>query len=609
MSGQAVSLEEARQRRSSPTGSRRGLGDHGKRTSEATRDAAVLFLLERGTITGKVTLDDKKVAARRADVTVRTINTWWRAACELQVEELQPVTGTEPLPSWLYRYQDANDLQLTPAEVSFFGRFSRTIDAIRAIHADPTHRLHHYSRSALYGAWDNVSKAVREGARKGSAAQRAIEATWPLTGRERVNETWSIDEYDLKLSARNENGELIEPKLLLIRDRASGLPLAYSVLPYGARGEDTGVLLAAAAIGYSCPDPRDPSRTVEVSGVARLLVSDQHGNLIGTDAKAAARRLGIGNDPIASHTPQSNGDHEQMHLSLVGHFADGAGSRRGWKNIADERLDHGELPFEAVVAEVDDWFATYIATPYQSGPYAGRSRLEVYADLRAQEQVYEGPTLTEEDEGAVARYAGERTYDATRGLHFEGRYWLSNTLADTAKPGERITLRQLLDPDTLYAYDRKGRFIGTVSPRDEAPVGEVEKGHQHRAQRDRFTQRAVAEQRASQARDDALDAWDEVGDALADASESDATEAVGPEVAGRDHQDLPPTYEGVTATSPSQRPSAAPAGGTTRNRRSPRRGRQDPQVRPPDALSDDQLEDLADSYGQNADSEEGSDDE
>lgn len=161
-----------------------------------------------------------------------------------------------------------------------------------------------------------MAAPVRVGARYGAKAGRKVEAKFPLTGRDGVNESWSIDEYDLKVTA-NHYGLQVEPKVLIVRDRCSGLPLSYVVLPRAATGTDTGVVLAAAAIGYTVTHPDDPAREVRVTGVARHLTSDQGGSFLGETGTAAARRLGIGLTPVPSHQPQANGDHEVMHQSLL----------------------------------------------------------------------------------------------------------------------------------------------------------------------------------------------------------------------------------------------------------------------------------------------------
>tara|TARA_Y100000815_G_scaffold225710_1_gene213354 strand:+ start:159 stop:2021 length:1863 start_codon:yes stop_codon:yes gene_type:complete len=601
---QVHNLDLARQGRDSVARRSNGyrLGDHGKRTSALTREAAINQLREVAKLHGNVTRADKERAAERADVTVRTINNWWSKACLEEVAHLRddnemPGMSHLVMPAYLYRFAEPDKLQLTQDEIAFFGQAKPLRNAIAAVRADPTNRLSHYSESTLYAAWGNVTASVRAGARDGAAAQRALEATWPLTGRDRINETWSIDEYDLKVRSRDERGAPIEPKLLCIRDRASGLPLAYTVLKHGARGADTGVLLAAAALGFTTTHPDDANGTLEVSGVARLLVSDQGGALLGDEARAAARRLGIGNSPIASHTPQSNGDHEQMHQSLLAHFGNGPGSRRGWTDIAGQRADHGDLPFDTVVEEVGNWFATYITRPFQGGPHKGRSRLGVYADLTAAGDVYDGPTLTEEDEGSVGYWVGERTYDATRGLHYDNQYWLSSALADAANPGERITLRQLIDPGTLYAYDSKGRFIGTVAPRAEAIPAEVETTHAHRARRHTFVQNHIAKPKAASASADAQDAWDAVADGLVDAA--DHASLYGPlaDTSEDEHSVAPiPDLHFVAPSAAAQAPDRQ-ASHRPRPQRTSLRSRKVP---PPteDQLPDtDSLDAIADLYG------------
>ena len=515
------------------------LGNHGNRAPMTMRTKTISDLRDIAAYRGRVTAADKEFAARAAGVSLRSVNRWWSDERERQVqaanEHAQRIhdnntaggdgndAGTQDaapvnLPKWLYRHAEPGKLQLTPAEIAFFGQHNSIKAAIDAVRANPTHRLNNYGTSTIYAAHGNVAAPIRTSAKKGAKAGRQIEATYPLTGRDAVNESWSIDEYDTKVVA-NYHGQQVAPKMLLVRERASGLPLAYVVLPRAATGADTGVVLAAAAIGYTVTHPGDPTTTLHVGGVARHLVSDQGGPFLGEEGVAHARRLGIGLTPVPSHQPQANGDHEVMHQSLLRHLVDGPGSRRGWTDRAGNRSDHGVIPFETVLDEVEAWFVAQVNAAYTSGPRRGRTRIQVYADHVDAGTTYPGHELSAADEGAVAYHRGVRTYDPTRGIAYDSRYWLSPELASTANPGQKIEIRQLLSTDVLYAYDTHGRFIGLLRPRDEADLADITQVHADRARRERFVKDHIADPKAKAAQADAVAAQDEVAERLADAAQ------------------------------------------------------------------------------------------
>lgn len=637
-------------------------GAHGNRASAATRQAVVRNLNDILSLRGAVTTADKEREADNAGVTPRTVNRWWHEevtrklhqAEQLLTEGAPPSTTAETsgggsaggtggpdgainssrpaaqlvsLPRYLYRHADADRLQLTRSEIAFFARHTYIKDAIDAIYADPNHRLRHWARSTLYAAYANIAEPVRVGARKGSKAQRQIEATYPITGRDAINETWSIDEYDLKVTA-DYNGVLLEPKLLCVRERLSGTPLSWVVLPDAATGADTGKVLAAAAIGYTVPHPHDDpdnptGRVLRVYGVARHLNSDQGGSFLGAPGVLAARRLGIGLSPRASHEPQANGDHEVMHQALAAHFVDGPGSRRTWTDRAGNSLDHGVIPFDEVVAQVEEFFATYLVSEHTRGELAGRTRLEVYADEVGAGNVFRGHDLTPADEAAVATSVGTRKYDATRGVLFRNQYWLGPELASAARPDETIELRQLLDPNILYAFTTGdtdgGKFIGILKPRREADLDDVYAVYADRSARQRFVRDNVAKKRAAIARQRAADLqaayqdevddedeaahWNETADGLANAADLEDLRAAA-EDAQRDDEPMPNlTVARRDAYTPSPSPDTTDSTRTVdevRKVKAARHGRRsnpsdsyDPRD---DATADEQSEAIADMF-------------
>ncbi|MDP3890487.1 hypothetical protein [Nocardioides sp.] len=539
-------------------------GDHGKRTSLATRgniESHIDELLKAG----EVTYRQRVRLAYLADVSIRTIDRWVREYIEARLTMTTgfPLTdldapqvddgdtqhadsGDTPLSAWektrvhraakaqvdvgslpkpLYRHLDTDSVILSPDEASFFAQHTVIRHAIDAVRADPTHRLRHFAPSTLYKAWANVAEPIRVGSRSGAKSQRANEATYPLTGRGMVNETFSIDEYDLKVACLDERGNLVWPKVLAVRERLSGTVLSHYVRPGAASGIDTGVVLAAAAIGFTTAHPRDPEATLRVSGIARYLNTDQGGPFIGEPGKTAARRLGLGINPIPTHQPQANGDHEQMHQYLLAHFMDGPGSRRGYVDRAENRADHGLPPLSWVIAETARVFDAYNHTQFTSGERAGRSRLAVYADEVEAGNVYQGHELTEADEGSQAIYVGERSWDKTRGIEFNGQYWLTADVARRARGKQRIIIRRLLDPNLMYAYDSSDTFLGVLVPRVAQDPLDVIDLHSERVFRAQFTQQA-GDLRAGAAREGSAGHWDEIAasydhmaEALADAAD------------------------------------------------------------------------------------------
>lgn len=514
----------------------RRMGNHGNRASAAMRSSAVgqladsLAALDEGE---NLSLAVKERIADAAGVDVRTLNRWWASHLRRAVEAHPP---EQRMPRYLFRFENRNELQLLPEEVAFFAQHTRTIDAIVKVREDPDNRLSNFGVSTLYRAYANVAESVRVGARKGAEAARNCEATYPTTGRDVLNETWSIDEYDLKIRAQWDNA-VIEPKVLIVRERASGLPLAYTVVPVAANGTDTGRVLAAAALGYAISHPDDPGRSIRIGGIARHLVSDQGAPFIGGTGVAAARRLGLGINSMPSHQPQANGDHEQMHQSLKAYFVDGPGSRRGWTDRAGQRLDHSVVPYEWALEQVEAWFTSHIFAEYTAGPRKGRNRLEVYLDLLEAGEVYDGHDISDEDCAALAVVVGERKYDKTRGVHFANQHWLGPELGTVGRQGDRITLKQLLDPSVLYAFDNKDRYIGVIKPRQDQDLDDIAAQYANRAARERFVKDQVAHPKAEAANKGAQAVWDETGEGLAEANEN-------PDAPDPDEPDAP-TLEAV----------------------------------------------------------------
>lgn len=131
--------------------------------------------------------------------------------------------------------------------------------------------------------------------------------------------------------------------------------------------------------------------------------------------------------------------------------------------------------------------------------------------------MYTGHTLTVEDEAALAIPVGERSYDPTRGIQWAGRYWLSRDLANKAVRGQRLSLRQLLNPEVLYVFDTNDKFIALAELRDSGEVADQHGLYRDRALREQFVE-GIATDRAAEAHASASAAWDDVADGLADAA-------------------------------------------------------------------------------------------
>ena len=166
-----------------------------------------------------------------------------------------------------------------------------------------------------------------------------------------------------------------------------------------------------------------------------------------------------------------------------------------------------------------DWRLAYINSVMTKGDHQGLSRLEAYADESAIGNVYQGHVLTPENEGSVAVHVATPTMDATRGVWFYG-YWFSPELGTAVKDGEKVILKQLNDANVLYAYDHRDKFIGTVVPRDDDDLDDIETQHRNRYQRAQFVEHRIAKPRAAAAQADADAVWDEVGERLADAADN-----------------------------------------------------------------------------------------
>ena len=92
------------------------------------------------------------------------------------------------------------------------------------------------------------------------------------------------------------------------------------------------------------------------------------------------------------------------------------------------------------------------------------SRLDAYAKGLDEGLVYQGPVITEADEAGLAQFVVSRRYDPTRGVELDGRYFLSQDLANRATKSQLLSIHQLVDPDVLYVFDAHGKFIAQCWP-------------------------------------------------------------------------------------------------------------------------------------------------
>jgi hypothetical protein len=245
--------------------------------------------------------------AERAGATTRTVLRWWAQA---RSEEVQRRLAGEDLPAGrealLRRAERGRQpaLKLSNDDLAEIYVYATPARAFAAFRSDANHRFFRRSRSSMYDALSRTSPQVRAHVHKGHAAGRALEAHLPRTP-VKVNERWSTDVYDLKVPALLPSKEVVQPKLLVIRDdSASGLPLSYTVVYKDVTAAATARAVGQAVVGWSYDG-------FEVRGPARVLWSDQGANLIARTVMKAAAHVGMGLQPTESYAPPANGGHEQ----------------------------------------------------------------------------------------------------------------------------------------------------------------------------------------------------------------------------------------------------------------------------------------------------------
>jgi hypothetical protein len=212
--------------------------------------------------------------------------------------------------------------------------------------------------------------------------------------------------------------------------------------------------------------------------------------------------VGTSVDATESHSPRANGDHERIHRSIGNRLAGSPGSRRGWTDRAGKVLDHGTVPFAVARDGVRDWAREHNDRTITKGRLKGQTPLGAYRDLAAAGSGYAYP-VTDEEIGRLAPLVAEHKIDVTRGVFLDGSYFAGRGLAAAAEKGMRISVRQLLDDDTAYAFDRHGDFLGVIY-RDSTIPDEVTAGIQSdRSRRGDFVERKVAGANANDARAEA----------------------------------------------------------------------------------------------------------
>lgn len=334
------------------------------------------------------------------------------------------------------------------------------------LHDDPTHVLSRVSRSTFYEALDECNGATRHAVKRGVDGMRAREMhTQRLRHITRVNESWSIDEFDAKVDVLV-GGRLVQPKVLSFIDEAEGLVVGYTALQAAAASDDVCALFASSVIGWEADG-------VKVSGAPLYIHSDQGGPLIGDGTRRRVAFCGTALDPGASRRPQHNGGHERFQRTLLEELKKVRGSRRAPKDRAGEDYDDGVATWDEFIAALDAAMGhmRFVHRP-KAGRHPGRTAFEVY-----REKVAAGDVARLDVEAAgIAECAmplGTRKNEPRKGVYVRGEYYTGYGLAVWNRHAE-VEVRVLPgNPALAFVFDTDGTFISRVWHPDHLPDDEA----------------------------------------------------------------------------------------------------------------------------------------
>lgn len=441
----------------------RALGDHGNRADSLKKQLVMKRLQERMSHDGKVPRDVRTWALDVAGIRPRQLQRWISQVRAGHVDHIL-AHGDVSDQHEIFRLQRIRAGQRPSAwDCAFNEQLIREIDsydnpqrAWEVMHARKDHPLFGIGRSTFYAQYAKVRTSVQRGTRESLASMREHEMSARLTTD--GEPIWFIDEFDTKTNAYY-GGQIVSPRLLWIRDRETGFPESFIVLPHAARSEDTLSVVGLAALGGQF---ELDGEVVEYSGTPPYLGSDQGGALFSAEVR---ERLGfVGMRPFvgASRTPQHQGSIEVPHDVFAQALARRQGTRRTPANHSGNPYSTGVADFADVFAaceDVIDWLRSQLRT--DTARHAGRTAAEYKRDLlktgELQLQSVKDAHLAE-----LAEIVDEREHNPKKGVRWNKDDYTSVELAQW---GEHETVRVAKfsgNDDILFVRDSSGQFLSIV---------------------------------------------------------------------------------------------------------------------------------------------------
>lgn len=277
------------------------------------------------------------------------------------------------------------------------------------------------------------------------------------------------------------DGQLVIPVWVCVRDRGTGLILAWHQFARPARGADDErgdpavgpnsidirALIGEAIRGWT----RDG---VFAGGVPLTLRCDREALFLTPDLRAHLMSLAVCVDPTNSYSSWENGAHERMHRVIRNEALDGLPAstrgpqRRGGKLVFDDTV--------VEFSELDDRLTRWVESYNFERPtdeFDGRTRFDVWA-----EHVNAGAHINRAAPATLAPFAKPLAELMTVGKAGVLRPGTTGTFAAAAlmAPGfpKTVALSAWLnDDDHLEAFDpQTGAFLATLYRRAAMPVQE-----------------------------------------------------------------------------------------------------------------------------------------